>query len=87
MKQLVGSGFRRGLSAGRFAVQVKLGKKADGFGAVTMDGQAISFGPFRLFGERRLLLEGDQQVRLGSPLLTFWPLWSNAPARWSAKSN
>jgi predicted ATPase/DNA-binding winged helix-turn-helix (wHTH) protein len=30
-----------------------------------MDGQAISFGPFRLFAERRLLLEGDRPVRLG----------------------
>src|SRR5713226_9055716 len=31
-----------------------------------MDGQAISFGPFRLFAEQRLLLEGDRPVRLGS---------------------
>src|SRR5712692_4544551 len=31
-----------------------------------MDGQAISFGPFRLLAEQRLLLEGDQPVRLGS---------------------
>ena len=31
-----------------------------------MDGQAISFGPFRLFAEQRLLLEGDRTVRLGS---------------------
>jgi hypothetical protein len=30
-----------------------------------MVGQAISFGPFRLFAEQRLLLEGDQPVRLG----------------------
>src|SRR5258708_13914959 len=30
-----------------------------------MDGQAISFGPFRLLTERRLLLEGDRPVRLG----------------------
>jgi predicted ATPase/DNA-binding winged helix-turn-helix (wHTH) protein len=31
-----------------------------------MDAQAISFGPFRLFAEQRLLLEGDRPVRLGS---------------------
>src|SRR6266404_5217264 len=31
-----------------------------------MDGQAISFGPFRLLTEQRLLLEGDRPVRLGS---------------------
>src|SRR5271165_6118834 len=31
-----------------------------------MDGDAISFGPFRLLAERRLLLEGDKPVRLGS---------------------
>jgi len=31
-----------------------------------MDGGAISFGPFRLLAARRLLLEGDQPVRLGS---------------------
>src|SRR6266568_7842352 len=31
-----------------------------------MNGQAISFGPFRLLPTQRLLLEGDQPVRLGS---------------------
>ena len=31
-----------------------------------MDGQAISFGPFRLLAAQRLLLEGGQPVRLGS---------------------
>src|SRR5271165_1232633 len=31
-----------------------------------MDGDAISFGPFRLLAERRLLLEADKPVRLGS---------------------
>ena len=31
-----------------------------------MDGYAISFGPFRLLAEQRLLLEGDRPVRLGS---------------------
>jgi predicted ATPase/DNA-binding winged helix-turn-helix (wHTH) protein len=31
-----------------------------------MDGSAISFGPFRLLAARRLLLEGDQPVRLSS---------------------
>ena len=31
-----------------------------------MDAQTISFGPFRLLTEQRLLLEGDRPVRLGS---------------------
>ena len=31
-----------------------------------MSGDAISFGPFRLLAEQRLLLEGDKPVRLGS---------------------
>jgi DNA-binding winged helix-turn-helix (wHTH) protein len=31
-----------------------------------MNGRAISFGPFRLLAEQRLLLEGDKPVRLGS---------------------
>jgi DNA-binding winged helix-turn-helix (wHTH) protein len=31
-----------------------------------MDGRTISFGPFSLLIEQRLLLEGDRQVRLGS---------------------
>jgi len=31
-----------------------------------MNGEAISFGPFRLLAMQRLLLEGDQPVRLGS---------------------
>src|SRR6266851_2947146 len=31
-----------------------------------MDGHAISFGPFRLLAAQRLLLEGDNPVRLGS---------------------
>jgi predicted ATPase/DNA-binding winged helix-turn-helix (wHTH) protein len=31
-----------------------------------MDGSAISFGPFRLLATQRLLLEGDNPVRLGS---------------------
>src|SRR3954466_14510843 len=31
-----------------------------------MDGSAISFGPFRLLAARRLPLEGDKPVRLGS---------------------
>src|ERR1700726_4903428 len=31
-----------------------------------MDEGAISFGPFRLLAAQRLLLEGDQPVRLGS---------------------
>jgi DNA-binding winged helix-turn-helix (wHTH) protein len=31
-----------------------------------MDGRAISFGPFSLLIEQRLLLEGNRQVRLGS---------------------
>jgi predicted ATPase/DNA-binding winged helix-turn-helix (wHTH) protein len=32
----------------------------------SMDGDAISFGPFRLLAGQRLLLEGDKPVRLGS---------------------
>src|SRR5271166_2237090 len=36
-----------------------------------MDGDAISFGPFRLLAERRLLLEGDKPVRLGSRAFDF----------------
>ena len=35
-------------------------------GDLSMDGYAISFGPFRLVAEQRLLLEGDRPVRLGS---------------------
>jgi predicted ATPase/DNA-binding winged helix-turn-helix (wHTH) protein len=35
-------------------------------GSLTMDGPTISFGPFRLLAEQRLLLEGDRPVRLGS---------------------
>src|SRR5271169_3973620 len=31
-----------------------------------MDGDAISFGPFRLMAGQRLLLEGEKPVRLGS---------------------
>jgi predicted ATPase/DNA-binding winged helix-turn-helix (wHTH) protein len=31
-----------------------------------MNGHAISFGPYRLLASQRLLLEGDQPVRLGS---------------------
>ena len=31
-----------------------------------MNGRAISFGPFRLLAEQRLLLEGDNPVRLGN---------------------
>src|SRR5229473_2407945 len=31
-----------------------------------MDAHAISFGPFRLLAAQRLLLEGDNPVRLGS---------------------
>jgi DNA-binding winged helix-turn-helix (wHTH) protein len=31
-----------------------------------LDGLAISFGPFRLLPARRLLVEGDTPVRLGS---------------------
>jgi DNA-binding winged helix-turn-helix (wHTH) protein len=34
--------------------------------AMAAHGQAISFGPFRLLAVRRLLLEGNQPVRLGS---------------------
>jgi DNA-binding winged helix-turn-helix (wHTH) protein len=38
----------------------------DDFHAVTMNGQEISFGPFRLLADQRLLFEGDRPVRLGS---------------------
>src|SRR5260370_5047330 len=31
-----------------------------------MDGQAISFGPFRLLPAQRMVVEGDQPVRRGS---------------------
>ena len=31
-----------------------------------MDGQVICFGPYRLLTARRLLLDGDKPVRLGS---------------------
>jgi len=31
--------------------------------------RAISFGPFRLLPDRRLLLEGDKPIRLGSRAL------------------
>src|SRR5437868_13672632 len=34
--------------------------------ATASGGTAISFGPFRLLPAQRLLLEGDQPVRLGS---------------------
>jgi predicted ATPase/DNA-binding winged helix-turn-helix (wHTH) protein len=37
-----------------------------GSGNCIMDGRAISFGPFRLLAAQRLLLEGDNPVRLGS---------------------
>jgi predicted ATPase/DNA-binding winged helix-turn-helix (wHTH) protein len=40
--------------------------ETDDFHAVTMNGQEISFGPFRLLADQRLLLEGDRPVRLGS---------------------
>ena len=34
-------------------------------GSLTMDVPTISFGPFRLLAEQRLLLAGDKPVRLG----------------------
>ncbi len=40
--------------------------KAREFGTCPMDGHAISFGPFRLLPARRLLVERDTPVRLGS---------------------
>src|ERR1700722_2758080 len=46
--------------------QVKTGKTDVNPASYPMDGQAISFGPFRLLAAQRLLLEGDQPVRLGS---------------------
>src|SRR5258707_8692230 len=62
----VGWGIGCGFRGGRFACQVKIGKKRNGFRAVSMDEQSISFGTFRLFTDQRLLLEGDRPVRLGS---------------------
>src|SRR4051812_43693984 len=56
--------FQRILRCG--AGQVKRGKKSLNPASCPMDGQAISFGPFRLLAAQRLLLEGDQPVRLGS---------------------
>jgi DNA-binding winged helix-turn-helix (wHTH) protein len=45
----------------------------------------ISFGPFRLLPEQRLLLEGDKPVRLGSRALDILiALTESARARWSA---
>jgi predicted ATPase/DNA-binding winged helix-turn-helix (wHTH) protein len=37
--------------------------------ATTSDERAVSFGPFRLLTDRRLLLEGEKPVRLGSRAL------------------
>jgi predicted ATPase/DNA-binding winged helix-turn-helix (wHTH) protein len=48
------------------AGQVKKGKKDQNPASRPMVGQDIFFGPFRLLAEQRLLLEGDQPVRLGS---------------------
>ena len=39
--------------------------------ATTSDERAVSFGPFRLLPERRLLLEGEKPVRLGSRALNI----------------
>src|SRR5205823_5442499 len=48
------------------AGQVEKGKKRVNPASYPTDGQAFSFGPFRLLAAQRLLLEGDQPVRLGS---------------------
>ena len=40
-----------------------------------------------LLPTRRLLLEGEKPVRLGSRALTSSSLWSSAPASWSAKTS
>ena len=48
------------------AVKEKLVKKGVTPSPSSLDGHAISFGPFRLLTAQRLLLEGDRPVRLGS---------------------
>jgi DNA-binding response OmpR family regulator len=49
-----------------FSAKVKFGKKRLRGSGGLMDERATSFGPFRLLPAQRLLLEGDQPVRLGS---------------------
>ena len=55
-------------AGGRFSgrSQGKLGKKRGDAGTLPLDGNAISFGPFRLLTAQRLLLEGNKPVQLGS---------------------
>jgi DNA-binding winged helix-turn-helix (wHTH) protein len=43
-------------------------------GLPSMNGRAISFGPFRLIAAQRMLLEGDKPVRLGSRAFDIPPL-------------
>src|SRR4051794_32908892 len=42
---------------------------------------AISFGPFRLFPEQRILLEGERPVRLGSRSLLLLIALAEQPGR------
>src|SRR6266705_2666889 len=67
-----GDSTRRGHPADRGARlrgKVKFGKKRLRRPGGLMDERAISFGSFRLLPNQRLLLEGDQPVRLGSRAL------------------
>jgi predicted ATPase/DNA-binding winged helix-turn-helix (wHTH) protein len=66
MTALVGWASATDLVPAGSLVRLNRVKKGDGFRAVTMDAQTISFGPFRLLTEQRLLLDGDRPVRLGS---------------------
>ena len=52
-----------------------------------MNEGAISFGPFLLLAERRLLLEGDRPVRLGSRAFDILVFLIERAARWLARSN
>jgi predicted ATPase/DNA-binding winged helix-turn-helix (wHTH) protein len=57
------------LASGRRSGVISSSKKrakSGELGGYSMDGHAISFGPFRLLAAQRLLLEGDTPVRLGS---------------------
>ena len=51
-------------------MSLSMPKKSRGFEVVdlaaTSGERAVSFGPFRLLPDRRLLLESDKPVRLGS---------------------
>src|SRR5712691_1010932 len=74
----------RGHPAGRGARlqgEVKFGKKRLRGSGGLMDERAISFGSFRLLPSQRLLLEGDQPVRLGSRALDLLAVLAENPGR------